>query len=365
MLNAYTLMMVIVVAMSFLMGGNEKGNRKFIYFAFIAMFSLMAFRDVNVIGSDSTSSYLHAFQAADDVSIDDVSIEGFNVGFNLLLRIANVVFFGNYQLFIITLSAFFVGSFSHMVRKYSPSPITSICAYWGLIFYMLMFDALKQAVAMSILIYALDAIVERKPRKFYVLVILATLFHTPSIVFGAAYIISRLRIRGSQYPAYIVLSFLVVYLYRSAIIKAMMGAYRYNELADTYAAMDVRFIGGSVIVYTLILIICYILRNPDNDKDLLYTTLFKFMIVAAILQTFCYYNNIFKRLADYYAYFSVILIPLAFEERTESYGTDIMFSPYNRLRHIGTIMFCSYGIYYFANYVNINAGRLLPFKFCW
>ena len=373
MLNAYTIMMIIVVAFSFPMRGNEKGSKKYIAFSCFAMFIIMALRDVKSIGVDSSSSYLHQYQRMDETTfLQIIHDNGFNSGFSLLLKLVYLVFGNNYQMLIILISAFCLLSFAFLVNKYSLSPVTSICAYWGLCFYILMFDALKQAIAMSILVFAFDAIIQKKKIRFVFFVILASLFHAPALVFLPAYLIARIKISAKYYIPIIVVLFAVVYIFRGYIVNMLMNAYQYEELSEQYASMNVSFIGGSVIVYLGILLVCYLFRKPNQENDFIYATLFKLMVIATILQTFCYYNNIFKRLSDYYAFFCIVLItfpfePINFDDTTyaDSNSSLALLSSQSGLKSIGKVVFCIYGIVYFAMYI-VNASNLyLPFKFFW
>lgn len=367
MLNAYTIMMIIVVVFSFLLHGNEKGSRKYIAFSCIAMFIIMAFRDVTKIGVDSSSSYLHLYQRMSETSLSQiVYAEGFNSGFNLLFKLINTVFGdSSYQMAIIIISAFCLFSFAFLVNKYSLSPVTSICAFWGLCFYIFMFDALKQAIAMSVLVFAFDAIVAKKPIRFYIFVVVASLFHAPAFIFIPIYLVAHIKIPSRYYIPLIISLFVLIYAFRSSIVSWMLGAYRYEELSEQYAAKDVSFIGGSVIVYLGILLVCYLFRKPDQENDFVYATLFKMMVFATILLTFCYYNNIFKRLSDYYAYFCVLLITYPFDNSSNEKLQPALLSSQNGFKTIGKVVFCSYGFIYFAMYI-INASKqYLPFRFFW
>lgn len=365
MVNAYTIMMIIVIIMSLLMQGNKKGSNRFINFACLAMFILMAFRDVTKIGVDSISSYLHSYQEITSLNWFEVFRREYNGLFALFMKIINVISNGNYQVFIIIISAFCMISFSHMLKKYSVSPIVSICGFWGLAFYIFMFDGFKQAMAMSILIYAFDAIIEKKPLKFYLLVLIAALFHHPALIFIPAYLGSNLKVRRGLYVLLIIIAFYFVYLFRADIINFMLNAYEYGELSEAYSEMNVEFIGGGVIVYLFIIVTCLVLRPPDQENDFIYTVLLRFMIVATLLMTFCYYNNVFKRLADYYAYYSILLIPLALDRNHIEENSLISNENQITIKGIGSIAFSLFGIVYFAIYIQNSASSFLPYKFFW
>ena len=114
-----------------------------------------------------------------------------------------------------------------------------------------------------------------------------------------------------------------------------------------------------------------------------------FLGIATVIQTFCFYNNVFERLADYYFVFSILFIPLIlsrkeysskpFESIQNSQISSIS-SPNVTLEKkkiqnlsiedidINTVLaliitvFC---IWRFFSYVNSNSSSLMPFYFFW
>ena len=101
---------------------------------------------------------------------------------------------GNYQTFIIIWSAITMICFMHFIRRYSTSPLQSILYFFGLLFYLLMFNALKQAMAMAFILLAFDGIVERKLWKFLLWVVIASVFHYPALIFLPAYWIANMKL---------------------------------------------------------------------------------------------------------------------------------------------------------------------------
>ena len=59
--------------------------------------------------------------------------------------------------------------------------------------------------------------------------------------------------------------------------------------------------------------------NADSENNV-FSVLMYFMGIAAAIQTFCFYNNIFERMADYYFQFSILFVPLLLSRN--SYGSN-------------------------------------------
>lgn len=354
-------MMAIVVGLSLIMKGNKKGSTTFIFFSAIAMFVVMGLREATLIGIDSASSYLHDFQdiTAMDWESFKATYVGFNAGFFYLMKIVSQLSHGNYQVFIIVISAFIIICLAHFVNRHSVSPIQSFCYYWGLLYYIFMFSTEKQAVAMAFLLLAFDAVMDERPLKFILLVAIATQFHFPSLVFLPAYLIAKMKIERYYIPV-LIAALIVTYIFRDDILRLMLMTYGGDEIE---ASMEgIALLRTKSIIMIGIVIAAILLRVP-NEEDRLYSILLKFMGVAIIFQMFCGYNNIFERLADYYFQFSIVFIPLVFER-----GEDIQFKinakAANFIKLVSPLIFSGYGIFRFAMYIESQVGVFLPYVFC-
>ena len=80
--------------------------------------------------------------------------------------------------------AFFVQySYLRFIRRHSTSLVMGLAMYLFLGTYTFSIAAMKQTVAMAILLYAVDALIERRNIHFYLLVFVAFLFHTYAVSF--------------------------------------------------------------------------------------------------------------------------------------------------------------------------------------
>lgn len=356
-------MMAIVLGLSLLLKGNKKGSKAFIIAAVIVMFCIMGLRDVSLIGNDSASSYLHAYDRIQGDSFKDFALvkDGelvYNNGFYFLMKLASVSGL-DYQAFVILLSAFIMLSVGHLVKRYSVSPVQSFCYFWGLLLYIMMFDALKQATAMAVLIFAFDAVIDKKPLKFVLLVFLATTFHFPALVFIMAYPISKIKV-GRSFVILLAAILLLTFIFRDQLITMMMKAYKDTD--EAISLVGVRFLSNKALIMTIIVVAALVLRPPTKD-DRVYGVLIEFTSFAIVFQTFCGYNNIFERLADYYFQFAIILIPMVFE-KTKLDKHVLSEVTENMVKSVAPYMFSGFGVWRFAEYISNQGGIFLPFVFC-
>ena len=352
-MTVYTWMVVLLLLAALLLNGNRKGNVKFILIAFLLVFIVMGLRNVNTVGVDSygtSGSYPVLFRRygkAAWASLYRSGGENFNVGFKYMTKFLYELTDGDYQMYITILSLFPSFSYMRFIRKYSPAPIQSVLYFLGLLYFTLLMDALKQAMAMSILLYAFDQIFERKPIKFILIVLLAGTFHFPALVFLPAYWLARMKV-GRNYLFLLALILLATYFFREQILKLMLNAYGGD---DVNASMEgVRFLRNKAIIMIIIVVAAVFLRPPTLE-DAVYHACLIFTGVAIVFQTFCGFNNIFERLADYYFHTAIIFIPLIFEKcelkrRVLDLRTEML------VKELGTPIFCAFAIWRFLSTVN-------------
>ena len=329
-------------------------NRRFATMACIMLFVIYGLRNAYVIGADSSSSYVHRFQDIETLPMANF-FGGNNWGFFLLMKIVSRLTGGNYQVFITLISAFIMYVVTRFLRKYSPDTLQSVLYFMGLLLYPLFFSALKQSIAMAFILLAFDGIVEKKPIRFLVFVVLAAFFHIPALVFLPAYWIVKLGV-GRNYLLMLAGILVIVYLFRAQILVLMLSMYD-----TTVSEEGTGFLRGKSIIMLVIIAAALILRPPTKE-DTLYTQLLSFMGLAVVFQTFCAYNNTFERLADYYFQFAIIFIPMVFD-RTKETRSPLTEVTEQRIKQWAPYGFGLFGIYRFLHYVQGNAWMFLPYRF--
>lgn len=299
--SIYVIQMLYILVCGFVF---KNSKRRFLTATFLALFVVMAFRNALIVGNDSATSYYRAF-----INIQASGFTWPNPGLPFVMKTIQR-FTGDYQWVIVITAMWVCFAYYKLLVKYSENGFISVMWFMGMLFYTFMFSALKQAWAMAFLCFAFDAILEKKTLRFLLFVFLAVLFHFPALIFLPAYWIAKLKIDKS-FPIIMASLFVFVFVFRTYILNLMSQTYGSGE--ENYSS-EVQFFGTKVIFMVLMLAYGFYQfyshkYNTDVEANC-FSALMYFMGIAAVIQTFCFYNNIFERLADYYYQFSVLYVPL-------------------------------------------------------
>ena len=352
-MSIYFVLVIYVILCKYIYRDNSK---KFTTAAFVGLFIVMAFRNARMVGNDSSSSYYLMFINRLDFTYDKFT----NIGLQLLFD-GIKLFSDNYQWVIVISAVVVCYSYYKLVSKYSENTFISIMWLMGMLFYTLFFSALKQAWAMAFLCFAFDAATERKLIKYIIFLFIAVMFHAPALIFLPVYWIYGLKLKKS-FPLMLEAIFLIVFIFRTRILSLMTSYYG----GDIETSGDVAFLGTKVVL--MVLIIAYSLLSTDINRggqDKMFNMLLYFMGIAAVLQTFCFYNNIFERLADYYYVYSVLFMPMLISRKiADSDGNESIFYVTNAAPVLAAIItvFC---VARFLSYVTSGADFLSPYYFFW
>ena len=358
-MNYYALLVALVLVTALVMHGYREKNLKYVVVACLLMFAIYGLRNTYYMGGDSKSSYLGNFWRMQSFSWAEVIdyAKGRNILFYLSTKFFCEFISDDYQLYVSLIAVFVTFCFGHLVYRYSPNPLQSILYHFGLLFFIFHFSAFKQSIAMAILMLAFDQIIERKPIKFLLLVLIAGQFHFPSLVFLPAYWMAKVKL-GRAYLIVMAVLLVVTYFFRNQILYFMNSLYR--EEAEMVDLSDVQFIRTKALIMAIIVVAAVVFRVPTGE-DRIYEILLEFMGLAIVFQTFCGYNNTFERLADYYFQFSIIFLPMVFDKHAERKSL----LDWRLLEVADTaapFVFCGFGVYRFLNFVT-NDPSLYPFYF--
>lgn len=134
---------------------------------------------------NDTGAYINSFLSAPSL-IELLSEDSLHLLRNPLFRIYEALirtFTDNYMIFFMFPAFFVQYSYVQFIRKHSPSLVIGVMIYLLLGTYTFSLAAMKQTLAMAILLYSVDALIERKYIRFFLLVFTAFLFHTYAIAF--------------------------------------------------------------------------------------------------------------------------------------------------------------------------------------
>lgn len=227
-----------------------------------------------------------------------------NTGFNWIMKFVGDVTNGNYQALLFVLAVFTGVVSAVFIYRYSPMPWFSFLV-WNTMSFYLTYDylAIKQGTAMAVLMLAAMCIFEKKPKTFLALTLLAGFIHAPALCFLPAYFVANRRVNTKLLAGYIVAAVLI-FVFRNRIVNIVGEMYYEEGFSEVGSGL-----GGRTILVILILLVGLLLKGVKEQR---FMQLFNIIVVAAILQMFSSFNNVFTRLADYYLQFTILFIPMIF-----------------------------------------------------
>lgn len=317
-----------------------------LYLPFIQLYLIMALKN-NTVGTD-TKSYIDGFNLILNISWHDVFdfkikylVFNFERGFIIISKLISF-FTDNFTSYNAVIDILLIIPLYKFIKKHSAMPFFSVILFTALGFLNFYLSGMRQAIAMSIVLFSYDYIVQRKFWKFSLLIVIASLFHESALFFFPAYFLSVLTIT----PLYYFVSFVIVFLLRAQIFSIVTHfIYSNKGIEDTgaYRLLGIVFLTFIAGMFSYKKII------KGNDK-----ITYNLVGIAAALMIFNTVSNIGLRVANYYYLFMIIFIP------------NIIISTIKNklLKYFAVFIFIAFTLtFYFSKEVNYLGGY--PYTFFW
>ncbi|MCR5736900.1 MAG: EpsG family protein [Eubacterium sp.] len=304
----YWYIVAIVIILGMILPQEGKDRKYYIFLMTVLHTFVCGWRYIYLTGD--LRKYAYYYGIYNDKSLgwfdEEIFHGGRNAGFQWICKAFSMMTDGDFHIFLICLAIFMQVSFAILIYYYSPRPWLSYLIWNCMSFYLVYgFTTIKQGLAMTVLLYAMMAIFQQKKRSFFILVLLAGFIHAPAFVFLPAYLIANKKITENTVIVYII-TMIMVYLFKKPIAEWGTDIYYEDAIVNTNKMIS---LGGRFVVICII-ILCGLLIKGFRERQ--FETLFTLMVIAASLQIFSGYNNVFTRFSDYYFQFTVLFIPMIF-----------------------------------------------------
>lgn len=328
-----------------------------IIFGLLMFFS--SFRGEN-IGND-TKEYLSLFNSLQDVDIK-YWLERYEIGYLLLNKFLSIIS-DNQQIIIIVTSIIILLGYSKYIYKYSNIVWLSTFLFFTLGYFGGSMNTIRQQIAIVIILKSYSYLREEKLIKFIVFVVLASLFHSISIIFIIAYPISKLEVNSKV----ILNGFIVTvlgYLGFDKIFRIIVHYTKYKYYLDSiYTNGQIRIasiINAFIIIITLIFtfyVLCMDVKNRyifNKDKDIKLMTLL--LLVSASINIISFKFNLLDRVAQYFSVFMIVYIPNVISKVKDKKKVMIYI-------WIVIVLFLAY--FSLVQIFKPEWNRIYPYKFYW
>ncbi len=209
-----------------------------------------------------------------------------------------------------------------------------------------MVQGLRQAIAMSICLFAYEQCKKKHFIKFILLVAIACLFHASALVFILVYFLSKFKLNTIQMEIFAVLTFVGMQLlpYAFNILNVAM-----NENYDLNSASES---GGivAILIYAVIILFGLLFKDMSDEHYALFVYSSIVAAVAMLLRNSV--NGIAERISHYFAFGQMIVLSNSIASVKE---------PKIKLLINTTAVLLCFGIaFYKASY-----SILIPYTFFW
>lgn len=178
-------------------------------------------------------------------------------------------------------------------------------------------NILRQSIALSILIYSVKYVVNRRPLHFFFFVLLASGFHVSSIFFVFAYLSVYIN-RVIYYRKLQVLLLLISIVFSKEILNAIISVAvtlmdytpysRYGTLVSTMELTSGSGLGMMVKSISDFIIICYVIKLADFYVCKKFNVYYIIYFVGAIMANVFGLNLLLNRIAFLFVSFRFIIL---------------------------------------------------------
>ncbi|EHU1307238.1 EpsG family protein [Acinetobacter baumannii] len=215
----------------------------------------------------------------------------------------------NYAFLFLVTSFFVVFCYLYILKKISKNYFYSVFLYITLGVYTFFFNGLRQGLAMAIFAIATPALINRKPVKYILITLIASLFHISALLMIPFYFIVGFKIR-------IELKVIAIFIFSFLVSKfAIEFLSSSNDRYEHYTQVSENA-GGywTLLFYCLLGMFFYIfgakIRNINTEYNILEQVFICGLALVtplALLQTD---PSGPQRLLYYFAWFVVLLLPM-------------------------------------------------------
>lgn len=341
----YYLYYLVILSLGILIGNSNK--KTYLAICLFFLFFIIAFRHPSM-GIDlhygTSDGYLGAFEffanSTWGKTLTKAAFMGYEIGyviFNKLLSYISV----DYQVLLIATTILTIVPVFYTIGKESVDPLISIIVYLGLPSYLMVFSALRQTMAISLLFLTVPLIKRKKVFLQLLLILIASSFHKTALVFILAYPAYHVRIQPAL-RFHSIFFLLVLYCFSAFLLPLIASKTGYSYIFDNNGANTL------FIVYVLIYILCFTI---DIEGE--YNGLLNLFFIACCLMCFEHLSNIISRLAMYFEMSLILLLPAVFRKYIKEYSV---------IRLILILCFVLAGLYFLrTTYWTMS----YPYHFMW
>lgn len=297
---------------------NKKLNQgKGLLIGILCLFAIMqsGLRDISQLpDANDTPNYQHRYEEVAKSSWGDL-LDVFSVysseyderdsGYPIFMKLTQL-FVNDFTFFMFLTAAIFIVSLGYLINKYVKSylgVILSFLIYFAL-FTNIVDSFMRQAITLSIVMFALRYILSRDWKRFFLLVLVALTIHSSAIVAVPFYFLPKFCENRKWLLLALVISPIMVYGIRFVMSFFLAGSV-YEQYADGDGDNPMNYL---LLVYAVSLLAFKYFDKIKkmNDSSLLLSGVLGSLLLLPITSV----GNAILRISYYYVLFVIVLVPV-------------------------------------------------------
>jgi hypothetical protein len=171
--------------------------------------------------------------------------------------------------------------------------------------YLFSFSAIKQGIALGILVFSLTFVSERRIIRFLICVVIASLFHFTAIAFIPVYFFINRNQEVKRWKKILIIVGVVFVMVNLGFVLSAIGVDRF----ESYATDVVYGRNRSFWLYLLLTVVFIVYRKSLVAIDSRNELLIMMMTVGTMCQILGFFNAFTKRIGEYFTVSQNFLLP--------------------------------------------------------
>lgn len=316
-------LIIWVVGIIFKVNETQKKRRNFIIFSFFILTNIAMLRNYTV-GIDLRLHYYKNFSNIIKMNWSNINNTYYEIGYTVFNKIIGVISQEPRTLIIAT-SLVTIPVWGWYIYKNTNYVHQATCIFILYNLYFINFNILRQAIAIAILLIAIEIGLKRKRYILYVaLILLATTFHGTAILTIVLIPLSRIKFKKNYFLLVCIITVITLVGYEILInfISKFLNTqkdytyYLYEKITGGYGIVGRLSIAISITVFILFFISFIYRRNKsENNEELLSGDLMTYAAaIVMILVVLGLKFSLSERISYYFLPFWVIGIPESLEK---------------------------------------------------
>lgn len=249
-----------------------------------------------------------------------------------------------------------------VIKKHSKSPAISLFFFFCLGIYTSSFNGMRQFLALSFFMLAIDSLMSNRLLNYFVFCALAFFSHNSAIVLFPIFLVKYIKLNWKTLVVFVGISlggiFALPHLVKFVSRFTRRDYYSYyiksNLFAGEVSLYNLCYLIGLVCVFVWFYYVRYKIPHKDERKkyDFL-LTLFLVNVCIRFIATFSGFFMLVNRFTVFFFWTIVLLIPY----------TIIYFSFKRITKYYSLIIYCGGIIYFLISSVVMKSNNVVPYKF--